>query len=152
MPKAQNFAQTLRMWRQTTKGELVAVRAEAAALLATSLTQGGTFGPGTPVRTGRLLSGWTAQSRAGWTATLGTKGPEGDPRMQPAVQRARIPGWVKRVKTMAEKADLRIFTKVPYAVYVDQGHPTKRGFITTVRANWPRIVAAARLRAKAGAR
>lgn len=143
MPRRQ-FAMTLRMWAEGGVNEMTLIRREAAGLLALSLTQGGRYGPGTPVKTGRLLSGWTAESRAGGRTSVGAKGPGGDPRDQPDVQRARVPAWITRVKRIAGRADLRIFTAVPYAIYVEEGHPTKRAFIATVRANWPRIVADAR--------
>ena len=142
---------TLRMWAQGGVNEMNAIRREAAGLLAESLTQGGPYGPGTPVKTGRLLSGWTAENRAGQRTSVGTRGPGGDVRDRPELQRGRVPGWLARVRRMAGRADIRIFTAVPYAVFVDEGHPTKRQFITKVRRNWPRIVARARLVAK-GAR
>lgn len=151
MPPRRKFAQTLAMWRRATGDELVAIRAEAAGLLAESLALGGRFGPGTPIKTGRLISGWTAESRAGWRSSVGTKGPTGDIRDAPDVQRARVPGWLRRVRTMATKADIRIYTEVPYAEYVNEGHPTKRQFITRVRDNWPLIVQTARARVRVAA-
>lgn len=148
MPRQQKFAMTLRAWATDAKKQKAAVRGEAAGILAEALTVGNRFGPGTPVKTGRLLSGWTVESRDGQRLSVGTQGPKGDVRDRPDQQRARVPRWIQRVRVMARLRDVRIFTEVPYAQYVDEGHPTKRQFITKVRNNWGAIVRLAQRRVK----